>query len=186
MKVIHIAQCRATSWLQKRGVFVGQSVPVKKRLVIRAMREQEPALYAVMERLHGPEEIEEILVSMCGSLGIDLRRKKSRAIRKPVDLVPRTPALSASKVASDAFLMSYEWRRLRMQVLKEQGAKCGCCGATRADGVKMNVDHIKPRKFFPELAYSKDNLQVLCEVCNHGKGNWDTTDWRASADSCGV
>jgi len=22
---------------------------------------------------------------------------------------------------------------------------------------------------------------VLCEVCNHGKGNWDETDWRPEA-----
>ena len=42
----------------------------------------------------------------------------------------------------------------------------------------MNVDHIKPRKKYPELALDKSNLQVLCEECNHGKGNWDETDWR--------
>lgn len=23
-----------------------------------------------------------------------------------------------------------------------------------------------------------DNLQVLCGMCNKGKGNWDQTDWR--------
>lgn len=43
----------------------------------------------------------------------------------------------------------------------------------------MNVDHIKPRKLFPELALDPDNLQVLCHECNHGKGNWDMTDFRA-------
>lgn len=31
---------------------------------------------------------------------------------------------------------------------------------------------------FPDLALSMDNLQVLCGDCNHGKGNWDVTDWR--------
>jgi hypothetical protein len=76
--------------------------------------------------------------------------------------------------ASDAFLESYEWRRVRMVVLKRDGARCGCCGATPADGVRMHVDHIKPRR----LALDLNNLQVLCEVCNHGKGNWDQTDWR--------
>ncbi len=42
----------------------------------------------------------------------------------------------------------------------------------------MNVDLIKPRSKFPELALTLDNLQILCAACNHGKGNWDQTDWR--------
>lgn len=80
---------------------------------------------------------------------------------------------------SDAFLQSFEWRRIRMVVLKRDGAKCRCCGATPATGAVMNVDHIKPRRIFPELALDPNNLQVLCGDCNHGKGNWDMTDWRA-------
>ena len=36
-----------------------------------------------------------------------------------------------------------------------------------------------PRKTHPHLALSLDNLQVLCEDCNCGKGSWDSTDWRA-------
>ena len=84
-----------------------------------------------------------------------------------------------SEVASDSFLTSYEWRRVRMQVLKRDGARCVCCGASPKDGVRMHVDHIKPRRIFPNLALDLNNLQVLCEVCNHGKGNWDMTDWRS-------
>ena len=81
-------------------------------------------------------------------------------------------------VKSDAFLSTYAWRRLRMRVLKRDGAKCACCGATPATGAVMNVDHIKPRRLFPDLALDENNLQVLCDACNHGKGNWDQTDWR--------
>ena len=83
-------------------------------------------------------------------------------------------------VATDAFLSSYEWRKVRMQALKKYGPKCMCCGATPATGAVMNVDHIKPRKLFPSLALDVSNLQILCHDCNHGKGNWDTTDWRPS------
>lgn len=82
------------------------------------------------------------------------------------------------KLWSDEFLQSYEWRRVRMMALKKYGAKCQCCGATPQTGAIMNVDHIKPRKLFPHLALDVDNLQVLCHECNHGKGNWDMTDWR--------
>lgn len=81
-------------------------------------------------------------------------------------------------VNSDAFLRSSEWRRLRYEVLKRNGGRCQCCGATAAAGNTINVDHIKPRRRFPELALAIDNLQVLCGDCNAGKGNWDETDWR--------
>jgi 5-methylcytosine-specific restriction endonuclease McrA len=81
-------------------------------------------------------------------------------------------------VATDDFLSTYEWRKVRMEALKKYGPKCMCCGATPATGAVMNVDHIKPRKLFPELALELSNLQILCHECNHGKGNWDQSDWR--------
>jgi len=80
---------------------------------------------------------------------------------------------------SKAFLKSFAWRRLRMEALKERGATCECCGARPPD-VVLHVDHIRPRKKYPELALELSNLQVLCHECNHGKGNWDETDWRSS------
>ena len=80
--------------------------------------------------------------------------------------------------ASPAFLVSYEWRKLRMEALIKYGRKCMCCGSTPETGAVMNVDHIKPRKRYPELALKINNLQILCHDCNHGKGNWNETDWR--------
>lgn len=88
------------------------------------------------------------------------------------------PATYRGDVTGDTFLQSYEWRRVRMQALKKHGARCQCCGASPATGAVMNVDHIKPRRIYPELALDITNLQVLCGECNHGKGNWDMTDWR--------
>jgi hypothetical protein len=79
---------------------------------------------------------------------------------------------------SNDFLKTYEWRKVRMEVLKKHGARCQCCGASPKEGIVLNVDHIKPRKLFPHLALDINNLQVLCAECNHGKGNWDQTDWR--------
>ena len=65
-----------------------------------------------------------------------------------------------------------------MLALKENDGRCECCGRGRNDGIILHVDHIKPRKKYPELALDPKNLQVLCNECNHGKGNWDETDWR--------
>lgn len=78
-------------------------------------------------------------------------------------------------IASWEFLESYEWRKLRMEVIKHYGPVCMCC---RSETNPIHVDHIKPRKKRPDLALDFDNLQILCNECNHGKGNWDETDWR--------
>ena len=78
------------------------------------------------------------------------------------------------------FYQSFEWRKLRYETLKRYGAECMLCGATRADGLKMHVDHIKCLRDNWHLRLDPDNVQVLCELCNHGKGNWDSTDWRPS------
>lgn len=81
-------------------------------------------------------------------------------------------------VTSTEFLRTYAWTKLRMVALKKNGAVCQCCGASPATGAVMNVDHIKPRKLYPELALVLSNTQTLCDLCNKGKANWDMTDWR--------
>lgn len=82
------------------------------------------------------------------------------------------------RLIRDEFLHSYEWRKLRIKAIEKYGNRCQCCGAGPKDGATINVDHIKPRKHYPELALDLDNLQILCHTCNHGKGNWSETDWR--------
>lgn len=107
--------------------------------------------------------------------------KKIRAVRAAK--IKKKPVVfnqSDSFIISNDFLFSFEWRKLRMQAIKLHGARCMCCGATPATGAVINVDHVKPRKKYPQLALEITNLQILCHVCNHGKGNWDETDWRKS------
>ena len=114
------------------------------------------------------------------------QRKKRRIVTAsfakpaPKKLVEqRVFKVAGVDVTSDAFLSTYEWRKVRMEALKKHGPRCQCCGATPATGAVMNVDHIKPRKKWPSLALDVNNLQILCHDCNHGKGNWDDTDWRS-------
>lgn len=77
-----------------------------------------------------------------------------------------------------SFYDSREWKALRYQALKLNDGRCQLCGRTRSDGVKLHVDHIKPRSRHPELQLELGNLQVLCEDCNLGKGNKCVRDWR--------
>lgn len=83
-----------------------------------------------------------------------------------------------------SFYASWEWRTLRMEVLKTFGHRCQSCGAAAGDmtvggtPVKIVVDHIKPLSQFWHLRLDRSNLQVLCDECNMGKGAWDQTDYR--------
>ena len=105
-------------------------------------------------------------------------RSKSETVTLPSNFPSKAPASKVKyfvrdiDVSSAAFLNTAEWKKLRYEVLLESNKTCKCCGSS---GCVLNVDHIKPRKIYPELAMSKDNLQVLCADCNQGKGNWDET-----------
>ncbi len=74
------------------------------------------------------------------------------------------------------FYQSHAWRQLRYQILKEHGFKCLACGRSPADGAVIQVDHIKPLRKYWHLRLEPNNLQPLCDWCNHGKGNWDETN----------
>ena len=99
-----------------------------------------------------------------------LPAKTVRAVRKK--------RKAAKKKRVDDFYNSYAWRVLRYKALKLNNGCCELCGRSKEDGIILHVDHIKPRKKHPELALKLFNLQVFCNECNHGKGNWDETDWR--------
>jgi 5-methylcytosine-specific restriction endonuclease McrA len=104
--------------------------------------------------------------------------EKHKNVMREVVAAAKSKKPKKSKFAKTEFLETYAWRKLRMQILLRYGSRCMCCGATPQTGAVMNVDHIKPRLTHPELALDSENLQILCGECNHGKGNWDTTDWR--------
>lgn len=101
--------------------------------------------------------------------------------------IQRSQQFAAERAANGGeivFFSSATWQRLRFEVLAEADGCCTLCGRSyREHGVTLEVDHIKPRSRFPNLALEKENLQVLCFDCNRGKGNRDTTDWRGEADS---
>ena len=69
------------------------------------------------------------------------------------------------------FYSTREWRSIRYDVIRSSDGKCKECGRSRADGIIIHIDHIKPRSKFPELELLFANLQVLCEDCNIGKSN---------------
>lgn len=166
---------RATLFLQTRGLLQGMTAPAPLNKVIAAFEEICGPLGCV-SRIKKWATLE----TLCNEYGVQTgkRRPLEYQIEDDKRRCRTREQNEVGSVTGNDFLLSYEWRRLRMTILKRDGAKCACCGATPKDGVRMNVDHIKPRIKFPELALDPSNLQVLCDACNHGKGAWDDTDWR--------
>lgn len=186
----------------------GTQIPAKKNAIVDVLRKHYPAEYGCWAVTYDGKEMPSAnaIEAMAVGFGINLEPKRSPEQRRQAkaNIAARSFAASinaknkavadsrgerqmvsysvsgnmAVPVSSDAFLQTYEWRRLRMEAIKKHGRACQCCGAMPSPGKPINVDHIKPRRLYPELALSLDNLQVLCHECNHGKGNWDMTDWR--------
>lgn len=65
---------------------------------------------------------------------------------------------------TDGFTNDPRWRRLRLVVLSEEPV-CRCCQRE----LSTDVDHIKPRRTHPELAWDRSNLQGLCRSCHSEK-----------------
>ena len=99
----------------------------------------------------------------------------------PLDELVRATwaSLPPIKITSSS-TSSQGWLKLRYRALKTYGAMCQCCGCGASEANPIQVDHIKPRSKFPELALVFSNLQVLCRSCNLGKRDIDETDWRCS------
>lgn len=173
---IHKHKTLNGSWTFSQIALLGESWPPKSGWINRAIGREisnEAAALFIEYGRNKPSKRQRKKIKL-----------QARAIEAAERAMRYTKRMARNtKVTTDSFLESYEWRRVRMIVLKRDGARCRCCGATPADGVRVHVDHIKPRKLFPNLALDLNNLQVLCEVCNHGKGNWDQTDWREPASN---
>lgn len=106
------------------------------------------------------------------------RLKRDRRAPKPQPAKPAPVKVGPSKVFQvygSSFYLTEAWRTLRYRVIKIYGRRCMACGSTSG---AMHVDHIKPRSRHPALELDFNNLQILCEACNLGKGAWDETDWR--------
>ena len=98
-------------------------------------------------------------------------RSKKLALKvKVANLSDNEIALKLRK-SSDGFLKSKEWKELRLKALDLYGFVCIKCKRDNSREYPINIDHIKPRKFFPELALDITNLQPLCGPCNKKKGN---------------
>lgn len=112
-----------------------------------------------------------------------VEKRSAKIGLKPVKVKADAP----SSILKDEFYKSWEWRTLRMEAIQAHGRSCQCCGAApgqkyaSGEPVRICVDHIKPISKHWHLRLDLSNLQILCDECNMGKGNWSETDFRPVA-----
>ncbi|MET4254057.1 HNH endonuclease [Bradyrhizobium sp. LA6.7] len=66
---------------------------------------------------------------------------------------------------SAAVIRSPRWKFVRLAAKRRDGFKCVQCPSN----VLLEVDHIKPVRTNPELAFELSNLQTLCKSCHSAK-----------------
>jgi 5-methylcytosine-specific restriction protein A len=57
------------------------------------------------------------------------------------------------------------WPALRLAAKRRDGFKCVKCNAVG----RLEVDHVKPVRTHPDLAFDLGNLQSLCTTCHSSK-----------------
>ena len=67
---------------------------------------------------------------------------------------------------------------IKSEVRSKHGMICAGCGCKIRFTIQRHVDHIKPKKLYPELEFLYTNLQVLCRPCNAHKSAYDGDDWK--------
>jgi len=112
------------------------------------------------------------------SLAARLKRQATkRALAIKLNAMSDNDVANAIRAQKDGFLSSQAWKDMRLLAIERYGLLCLRCGRENSRLFPINIDHIKPRKFYPELALEIDNLQPLCGPCNKLKGN-KTIDYR--------
>lgn len=62
---------------------------------------------------------------------------------------------------------SKRWRFVRSLVLRRDHYHCVKCGIDVSGLGQARVDHIKPLKAYPHLAFDMANLRTLCASCDN-------------------
>ena len=62
---------------------------------------------------------------------------------------------------------SRRWRHKRKEILRRDGYLCQHCKRYGKQVQAVTVHHIKHADEYPELAYTNDNLESLCNACHN-------------------
>ena len=98
-----------------------------------------------------------------------LTLREIMGVQKSVVKKPRESSPTKPKIF-DSFYSSFEWRRLRVLILRRDNFTCCDCGRNpKQHGVVLHVDHRVPLSRAWELRLDPENVITRCEDCNMGK-----------------
>lgn len=142
-------ECTAEFWNEWRGAFT-------------RWRKGEPLRLSHLQKVQWAKERERIAK----------RKTELRSIYE------REPQQIFNPVFHSEFRALGIHEEIRAEVISRCGYRCGACSRKIRRLSTLHVDHIKPRKLFPELIYVSKNLQVLCSKCNVHKSAYHGEDWK--------
>lgn len=92
------------------------------------------------------------------------------------------PKYKGNKAGRDIAQGRYEYKAWRNAVFARDNYTCQECGA---NGVYLEVDHVKPWAEHPELRYVIDNGRTLCVACHGVKHGWKRVARHGRCQQCG-
>jgi hypothetical protein len=113
-----------------------------------------------------------LLVLIIGRILADPRKERQERVTSRLSELAEERKKSLEEHAR--FYSSPEWAAIRKQVIEEEGLVCAECKKKIVNNDDITVDHKYPRSKYPDLAFRRENLRVLCRKCNSRKG---ASDW---------
>lgn len=102
--------------------------------------------------------------------------------KRKIGLGNSKPKPDSARGSNHYYWKGGSWNYIKTLVRLRDKDVCQCTGACQShlsekcgfsDSYIMHVDHIKPKKLYPELALSLDNLMTVCPNCHQFKTNME-------------
>lgn len=90
-----------------------------------------------------------------------------------------------SRKHTQAFYATLAWKELSYRTRTRYPPRCMLCLKPGSETNPLVCDHIKPLRFNWELRLDPNNMQILCNNCNIGKGSHCDADYRSLSQKNG-
>jgi 5-methylcytosine-specific restriction endonuclease McrA len=167
----HTKESKLKMSLAKKGK------PKKYKLNLEGLKLGWGLLKGKHQKEEVKDKIRQSLLGRKASFATRKKMSKSHKNRKEKHWNWKGGVSRLHKLERQLVSYTFEYRFWRRSVFERDKYVCGMCGNNK--GGKLEADHIKSWRNYPELRYSIDNGRTLCHEC-HKKtetyGNRKTTE----------